>query len=297
MEKEVFRNLLESWARDVREVNNWYYSQIGRQTIYQHCEEIYQMVKTMWFDHRDVFPNKGTYKMIRRLLIKNIAKFWNMQPGLWRRLPADLCKEILHKADQHWISFNGELQANFREYLIWKAVQAGYTKRRTKNLCYVDENLKVVFSKNEAVGFANLLPKPDNRVEILFFKPLDITDVSRSKAKKIIENWGHTHYSKYMTYLPTFATCRIANEFLHAPHSKFEPIVHSCHIDVIRIAKGEKSSPFMLDNEAEVEIAGHNSIAKKLYVSVYMELEDFVKLNPRAAFPNIYITNWQRAEW
>ena len=297
MRKEDFRKLLKTWATDLSSVNSWCSSQIGKQAIYQYSEEIYQMVQTMWIDHREVFPNKGTYKMVRRLLIKNIAQLWNMQPCMWSRLSDVLCKEILHKADQKWISFDCELQPNFREYLIWKAVQAGYTKRRTKRLCYVDANLKVVFNKDQAVGIVNLLPKPDCRVEILFLKPLNITDVSRTQAKKIITDWGRTQYPKYSAFLPTFATCRIANEFLHAQNSKSEPAIHSCHIDVIRIAKSEQSVSFALDREAEVDIAGRNTIAKKLYVSVYMKQEEFIKLNPRAAFPQIYITNWQRAEW
>ena len=297
MRKDEFRELLRVWTNDLSCVNEWCDSKIGTQTIFQNSETLYQLIQNMWFDHREEFPNKGVYKMIRRLLIKNIAMFWNRYPMGWRALPAELCKEILHKADQTWISFENNLLPNFREYLIWKASQVGYRKRiGAKQLCYVDENLKVVFNKNQAVGLANLLPKPNSRVEILFFKPLKINDVSRTQAKKIIKEWGQTQYPKYDAYLPTFSTCRLANEFLHDPDSKLKPIVHSCHIDVIRIAKNGKSTNFALDSEAEVDVAGNNTIAKKLYVSIYMTLEEFVKLNPRVSFPNIYITSWQRTE-
>lgn len=298
MNKKEFRELLKSWVDDLGRVNSWFIRRYGGQNSSQCYKEMYQMVQTMWYDHRDIFPNKGIYKMVRRLFIKNVALFYNKHPCLWQYLPANLCKEILHKVDQTWISFNNDIQFDFRIYLIWKADKVGYTKRRSKHICYVNDGLRVVFDKEEAIGIVNLLPRSNYPVEILFFKPLTTGDISRSSAKKTIESWNHAHYPKYYAYFPTFATCRMANDFLMDESTESEPIVHNCYVDVIKPrATHYGAINFALDDEAEIESAENNKVVKKLYASLYMTLEDFVKINPYAAFPNIYITNWHRAEW
>ena len=279
MKKNDFRQLLQLWVRDLSEIYVW----CSKQTISTLCKEIYPQVQTMWFEHRDVFPNKGIYKMVRRLLVKNIARVGSMQPYCWLDLPVELCKEILHKADQGWISIDKELPASFREYLIGEATQIGYPKRRTESLCYVDEHLKVVFNRSEAVGIVNLLPKTNMQVEIFFFNPLENNDVSKSKAKKIIEKWGDKHYSEFHAYFPTFATCSIANKFL----SLLSPKIHDCFVD---IAYG-KYETFILNREAKILPMNDNTKASKLYVSVYMKLSEFHKLNPQVLFPRMYVTS------
>lgn len=277
MQKEQFRELLEFWIEDVSfvSVTDELYNQKPEEIL-----QMYQMVQKMWFEHRDVFPNKGTYKMVRRLFIKKLAIYCDLRPDLWRSLSPELCKEILHKADQTWISFNNELHVNFRQYLLWRGSQAGYSKRRAKKLCFVDENLKVVSNRKQAAGLANLLPWPYNMVEILFFRPLQSDEAtSRSKAKRIIEKWNESHYSKYLAGLPTYATCCLANEFLTDSHSNSSPIVHSCHVDSIITSYSGKRSPFMLDSEANVESAEIGAVAKKVYVSIFGSTEDFARHN------------------
>ena len=151
MNRQIFEELLETWVNDLSLV-----LQTKELGAYQNGEEIYRWVQTMWFDYRDIFPNKGTYKMIRRLFIKKAAQYYNRRPYLWRSLPEDLCKEILDKANQKWISFYGELQENFRACLLWKATKTGYSKRRNAALYYVDKNLKIVSDINIAAGVVNL---------------------------------------------------------------------------------------------------------------------------------------------
>ena len=293
MQKDDFRRLLESWVKNLSRVNDWFETQPGMLTIKLEGAKLYQMVQTMWFDYRDVFPNKGCYKMIRRLIIKNIARFWSLRPGYLCNIPAELCKEILHKADQKWISFDRELQVNFREYLIWSAAQAGYKKRRSKYLCYVNDNLEVVFDKSEATGFVNLISKPQKQVEILFFKPLVYTDVSKPQAVQILDDWGKSCYPKFRAYIPTLATCLIANEFLSSACLDDGLFVHSCFIDRYGADGGQS---FVLNDEAHVEMGYVGAKAKRLYVSLNMSLDEFIELNPRAGFPHIYITSWCRED-
>ena len=279
-------------------VNDWCGSQIGAQTIRENVQQLYQMLQTMWFEHRDVFPNKGTYKTIRRLLIKNIALIWSEQPCFWKDLPSDLCKEIVHKADQKWLVFYGAQRCAFREYLIWKACHVGYSSKKTKPLCYVDDELKIVFNKAEAVGLANRLPRPDMRVEILFFKPFEVNeDVSRAQAKRFVEKWGKTYYSEFRASLPTLMTSYIANEFLSSALS-LKPIVHSCHVNTgnIGITRRGKCEAFALNDEAEVVPVRNVEKAKKLYASIYMSLEDFTAINPHASFPCRYYVSNKRGE-
>ena len=275
MQKEQFRELLESWIEDVLSVRKT--DELNHQKP-EEALQMYQMVQKMWFEHRDAFPNKGTYKMLRRLFIKKLAIYCDLRPNLWRLLSPELCKEILHKSDQTWISFNNELHVNFRQFLLWRASQAGYSKRTAKELCFVDNNLKVVSNRKQAAGLVNLLPWPYNMVEILFLKPLQSDEItSRSKAKRIIEKWNESHYSKYLAGLPTYATCCLTNEFLTASHSNSEPIVHSCHIDSIITSCNGKRSPFILDGEANVEPAEIGSVAPKVYVSIFLSTEDFAR--------------------
>jgi len=293
MKKEEFRELLTSWVEDLSII-----SQTDELYMYENHEEIYRQIRTMWAEHRDIFPNKGIYKQIRRMFIKKLARHYNVSPHLWRSLSAEMCKEILHKADQEWISFTKELQPSFRWYLILKSAQAGYAKRKPMYLCYVDENLKIVHNKDKAVGLAHIYIFSEydaTRVEILFLRPLTVGDVSRSKAKAIIEKWGKSRYTKYKIYLPSYATCCVANRFLSDFNSNSEPVVHSCHVDRIKTSYSGTSLPCLLDSLAEVKPAKRLNksryapteeveyivqYAQKVYASVYMTVEKFVELNP-----------------
>ncbi len=295
MKKEEFRELLTFKVEDLSSVHSI------ELELYDNPEEMYQLIQTMWSEYHDIFPNKGTYKQIRRMLIRGMAEYYDVNPELWCSLPAELCKEILYKADQHWISFDNKLQAGFRQYLIWKASQAGYSNRNPMHLFYVDENLKVVFDKEKAVGLAHVFSKYDgNKVEILFLRPLTVGNISRTNAKNHIQKWG-SRYATYKTYLPTYATCCVVNSFLSSLNSNSEPVVHSCHVGRIKTSYSGSSSPCLLDDKAEVKLAKQVNkcryapteeveytvqYAKKVYVSVYMSAERFIELNPRAHFPN-----------
>ncbi len=292
MQKEEFRSLLEFWVSDLNRVGYWFSSHIGRQTIIESYEEMYLMVQTMWFDHRDVFPNKGVYKMVRRLFIKHLALLWNTRGYSRGCLSPDLCKEILHKADQGWISFKNELNISFRQHLIWEAARVGYDRRSTESLCYIDENLKVVLNKEEADGFANMLP--DGRVEVLFFTPLSMPcsdkGVSRTDAKELVSSWGKYFYPKFVTCLPTYTSCQLANEFLK---SRYGAKIHSCFVNKIDSSEGrfKKIDAPILNEKAELVETKEGEVAYKLFVSLYIKLVDFAKINPGVGFPNAYVTS------
>lgn len=65
--------------------------------------ELYQTIKTMWSDYRELFPNKGTYKTVRRLFIKYAAAYYSTGTERWRDLPEDLFAEIIYKGRQCWL--------------------------------------------------------------------------------------------------------------------------------------------------------------------------------------------------
>ena len=284
MEKTEFRELLVNWASDLKQELEWFYSNVGKQTVYEDVEDLYQKVQTMWFEHRDVFPNKGTYKMIRRLFIKGIAREFAFKSYAWGRLSAELCKEMLHKADQGWISYYAEFPEGFRDYLRWKALQAGYRYYRVKFPCYVDEELKVVYR-----GTAGIVKwhEDTSTVEVLLFAPLSYyKNIDRAYALEQCKIWGKCYYPEYEVSLPTLKACRLCNCY----HSEK---IQNCHLKSISANPDLHAPelPLVLVGHNDPEPAGNATVAENLYVSVYMTEEQFRKINPNICFPDCYVTD------
>jgi len=100
MEKKYAR-LIESFVNDHSKIHRWFLNLSKGDT---EIPEMYEVVKTMWFDYRELFPNKGTYKTVRRLFIKWSAMYYAEDMRRWRVMPVDLFREIIFKARQKWLS-------------------------------------------------------------------------------------------------------------------------------------------------------------------------------------------------
>ncbi len=96
-----YRRVIESFVKDHYQVCRWFLNlKNGKEEI----PKMYEVIKTMWFDYRDLFPNKGTYKTVRRLFIKWSASYYADDMRGWRDMPVDLFQEIIFKARQKWLS-------------------------------------------------------------------------------------------------------------------------------------------------------------------------------------------------
>ena len=273
MESKEFRELLDEWTKDVKAVGKWFFRIRNEKASSEQIIAVYQHIVNMWFEHRDLFPNKGTYKMVRRLFIKHAQRVLARSCGVWDMLPADLCKEILHKADQGWISYNEEISKLWRRYLLWKAVQAGYEGLKDKLPCYVDEKLKLVFHRHQATGVVRL---DDGGVEVLLFDPLRFyRDSKRSDAELAVKDWGKCFYPDYVVGLPTLEMCRFVN-------GKLSEKVTDCHLKAMpaNSVLHAPELPIVLHECNEPEPAGANTTAENLYVSIFMSRERFEDINP-----------------
>ena len=290
MKENSFATLLRKWCADPKQIHKWVFSaKGGTRASNEVIEEVYEKVRTMWFDYRDVFPNKGTYKMVRRMFVRYVALFFVRQPCLWSEMSAELCKEILHKEDQQWLSFYYR-DRQFVDYLLWKASKAGYSKRRGPKVCYVNANLEIVFRQKEAVGVANLLSARD-LVEILFFEPLSATNITRKEAVKLLEKLDKTKYPKGVWDFPTIETCKIANIFC----SDKEPIVRNCHVNPFKneaLYCSERTKA-ILDEEGVFDFAGSKTRVESVFVSLYLPKDCF----SGHGFPCHYIVDWWVPGW
>lgn len=284
MEKKDFKNLLSGWISEFSEIESWSYLVGTKSNYLDVIVDVYGNVKTMWFEHRDMFPNKGTYKMVRRLFIRNVQYILAARCVYVYDLPADLCKEILHKIDQGWISNKIGLANGFQDFLRWKALQAGYRCNRAKFPCYVDEKLKVVYR-----GAAGIVKWHEDTatVEILLFSPLSYyNNIDRECALEQCNIWGKCYYPEYEVSLPTLKACLLCNRYhlvkIHDCHLKSIPANPDLHAPEL---------PLVLVGYNDPEPAGNATVAENLYVSVYMTEKQFRKINPNICFPNCYITD------
>ena len=69
------KETISLFVEDFSLMFRWFYP-VGKERSFKEIESMYQVIRTMWFDYRDVFPNKGTYKTVRRLFIKHAAEFY-----------------------------------------------------------------------------------------------------------------------------------------------------------------------------------------------------------------------------
>ena len=97
----------------------------GRDRYVSEIVEFYQVIKNMWFSHRELFSSKGQYKELRRRFIKYSARCFSNRSYVCKELPGDLCKEILDKVNQDWISPIYEVDADMWRILFRRA--EGYT--------------------------------------------------------------------------------------------------------------------------------------------------------------------------
>lgn len=274
MKKSKFKELVWMWSDDLKQITRWFYSNYGKNILRDDYDQIYEMMQTVWTKHRKIFRNKGHYKMVRRLFVKNLAVFLSPRQELWQRMSSSLCKEILHKYDQGWIS-ETEISDVFKEYLVWCGSKAGYLKRKISRPCFVDKNLREVFSPFCSAGIVNFDPDPHHQVEILFFDPLILGGIVEAcESFCDIENWRKRKYPNNYADLPNITTCQLANVFLKA--LKF----NNCFAFMEKLC--------VLDEDGTISEYTPESKTKNLFVSVFMTLDEFRAINPNSA-PEIYL--------
>ncbi len=101
------KKTIKSFVEDFSLVARWFYPQGQMRSIHE-VEAMYQTIQTMWFDHRELFPNKGTYKTVRRLFIKHTAELYlearfQGKISLYEMSP-ELLQEMRFKSRQGWLS-------------------------------------------------------------------------------------------------------------------------------------------------------------------------------------------------
>ena len=101
----------------------------GRDRSVSEIVDFYQVIKKMWFTHRCLFSSKGQYKELRRRFIKFSTRCFMNRCYLCAELPGDLCKEILDKVNQDWISPMYEVDESMWRILLKKS--EGYTGNKT----------------------------------------------------------------------------------------------------------------------------------------------------------------------
>ena len=95
-------------------VSCWFYNRGIGPNLYE-IQRMYEVIKTMWFDYRDIFPNKGTYKTVRRLFIKWTVEYFSIKMPVLGGLSQDFLLEIVYKARQGW--FSHDVVDDLRNYL------------------------------------------------------------------------------------------------------------------------------------------------------------------------------------
>ena len=105
-------------------VQRWF-TERGAYRSVKEIVDFYQVIKNMWFTHRELFSCKGQYKQVRRMFVKYAASSFACRTILCVELPGDMCKEILDKVNQGWISSLIEVDEKMWKILVKKAV--GYT--------------------------------------------------------------------------------------------------------------------------------------------------------------------------
>ncbi|MBQ9732576.1 MAG: hypothetical protein IJV97_05785 [Alphaproteobacteria bacterium] len=101
------KETISLFVKDFSFIERWFYP-LGNKRSLQEVEAMYQVIRTMWFDYRDLFPNKGTYKTVRRLFVKYAAEAYlearfQGKISLYEMSP-ELLQEMRFKSRQGWLS-------------------------------------------------------------------------------------------------------------------------------------------------------------------------------------------------
>lgn len=126
MRKENYEKLIACFASDFSLIEKWMRGNGKRRRSADEIYLMYQKIKVSWFAQRDVFPNKGTYKTVRRHFVKNVIAYLSYDYCFWYIIPAELCKELLDKVNQGWISSVYDVTPRVWDGLIDWALEGGY---------------------------------------------------------------------------------------------------------------------------------------------------------------------------
>lgn len=101
------KETISLFVKDFSFIERWFYP-LGNKRSLQEVEAMYQVIRTMWFDYRDLFPNKGTYKTVRRLFVKYAAEAY-LEARMRKEcsclcVSPELLQEIRFKSRQKWMS-------------------------------------------------------------------------------------------------------------------------------------------------------------------------------------------------
>lgn len=113
-EKKYYAEVIKTFVDDHSKVARWFYT-IAPSSDHREIQKMYEVIQTMWFDYRELFPNKGTYKTVRRLFIKWTVEYFSFKISALDGLSQEFLLEIVYKARQGWFSY--DITVELREYL------------------------------------------------------------------------------------------------------------------------------------------------------------------------------------
>lgn len=94
---EKFDNLFAEFAKNPRTVYDWFY----KEPSFDEAVKMYAKLRAAWYTDRRCFPNKGTYKTVCRLFIKNLIR---RSSKCKERLPDDIIHDSSDKSS--WLSYS-----------------------------------------------------------------------------------------------------------------------------------------------------------------------------------------------
>lgn len=152
-----------------------------------------------------------------------------------------------------------------------------------KKLCFVDENLRIVTSFENAKAFVNLLK--GNIVEILFIQPI----AHNCNKVQSIASVRKLDY-KGIKVLPNVNTCKLINKYLESIGKK--PAIVSAHLAFIE-EKGIYYSNWngKMDENGILQPTNLDEKLENVYGAIQINLETFNKINPTRCFPEDFITS------
>lgn len=300
------KKILKHWVKHPEDIKRWFNlpsCNIGK------IIKTYSEINTMWFTYRSVFPNKGTYKTIRRMYVKYTLVFIHKMELSYNaaspqktfdydylHLPSVFCQEALFKINQGYVA-QREVTNKLLKYLM---MRANWLQKERK-LCFVDEKLHITDAKN-AVGFVNVIKSPEKMIEVMMLRKITNETFANIKYKDAVEKaeeWGEDNHPKYDVFLPTYETVSLFNKY--ATYTEvFRNRIEHCPLRPLQ-AQSHTGSPVYLYADAKGNVELQNSeddMYNNVFVSIYMLPEEFFKLNPKAKYiGRKYLVGWDRHKW
>lgn len=142
-----------------------------------------------------------------------------------------------------------------------------------KELCFVDEDLRVVSDRSKIKAFVNQVGYKS--VEVLFLEPIG-KEKDKIEASNLIREW-RTNYPGYRTTFPNYQTCELYNRY------NYPEIIKNCYTANLEYEQGFQKTTWtaIMDNlGVSKPVGSRKGIMENVYVSVIMPLRYFQEINP-----------------